>query len=382
MATAELSTPTVILQESSIARRFDVDLKQSRIAKLLQDTKCDALLLLHPANFAWITSGATPKGLYAPNERPVIFLNATNRWIVASSVDSQRLFAEDIDGLGFHLKEFHWSHNRDAMLIELTLNRKVACDIPFRNCVHVGAFLDQERRCLSGYELPLYLDLGRVLAHALEATGRNVSSGDSEEDIAGQLAHRLLKHGAEATAIQIAADGRSETYRRHGFGLGQVEKTCVIQVTACKYGLFATASRTVSFGNPETSFRRDFEVATRLTTLYAASSKLGDPISQILETVRKFPFNTIAEHDWRITPPGYITGRQTAEATLTSTCLDRVQLNMPIIWQARLGRVGVCDTFIWTEDGWRIITSVENWPIRHVLVEGINWERPEILVHK
>src|SRR5205085_1329758 len=44
-------------------RRLDVDAKQELVARLLHDTGCEGLLVLHPANFRWLTSGATPAGL-------------------------------------------------------------------------------------------------------------------------------------------------------------------------------------------------------------------------------------------------------------------------------------------------------------------------------
>ena len=38
-------------------RRADVDLKQARIAAFLQEVGSDALLVIQPENFAWLTGG-------------------------------------------------------------------------------------------------------------------------------------------------------------------------------------------------------------------------------------------------------------------------------------------------------------------------------------
>ena len=349
---------------------------------MLQDAQCEGVLLLHPANYRWLTGGPTPRGLYGPEEMPVLFANAHNRWVFACNTDSQRLFDEELDELGFQLKEFHWSHSRDKLLHDLTQNRKIACDIDFRNTTHVGAFFEQERRSLSTHEKNLYFELGRLIAHALEATARNIMPGDTEEEIAGHLCHRLLKHGVEPISSEVAGDGRLQFYRRLEPRNRPVLNTCFLQATASKFGLFVTASRTVCFGEMDERFHMAFEIATRMTTLYCAALKAGEPFSKGIRIGRDFPSNKVAEDEWRLAPCGYRTGRQAVESLLTLTSSERLQENVPIIWQAKIGSVGVNDTFLFTEEGWKTVTEVETWPVRSIIIDGTTWKRPEILLRK
>ena len=44
-------------------RRVDIDAKQAQVAALLADCQSEGLLVLHPANFRWLTAGANPSGL-------------------------------------------------------------------------------------------------------------------------------------------------------------------------------------------------------------------------------------------------------------------------------------------------------------------------------
>ena len=89
-------------------RRADIDAKQTRVATLLQETQCEGLLLLDPENVAWMTSGASSRGILDPADTPVVFISSEGRWMLSSNVDSQRLFDEELDGLGFQLKEWPW----------------------------------------------------------------------------------------------------------------------------------------------------------------------------------------------------------------------------------------------------------------------------------
>ena len=57
--------------------------------------------------------------------------SAEGRWVLSSNVDSQRLFDEELDGLGFQLKEWPWHWGREQLLLDLCQNRRVACDRAF-----------------------------------------------------------------------------------------------------------------------------------------------------------------------------------------------------------------------------------------------------------
>lgn len=382
MTSGEHAPPTAILSSGTISRRMEVDRKQLLIAQLLKDAHCEGLFIFHPANYRWLTGGSTPQGLFAAEELPVIYANPVNRWLFCSSVDSQRLFDEELDLLGFQLKEFHWSLSRDTLIAELVTGRRMASDVDFRGCTNVGSYLEQERRKLSSHEVTVYRDLGKLLVHALEATLRNMNPGDTEEEVAGQLAHRLWKHGATPKSIQVSADGRSRRYRRCEVKSRPILRDCQLRATVEMQGLFVTACRTVSFGPIEEQLRREFEIATRTTTIYAAALKAGDPFSKGIQTGRDFPTNLPAVHEWRLAPPGYLTGREPAEVLLTLTSPEKLQENVPVIWQSHVGDAGVCDTFLFTQEGWKIITDVDVWPVRTIIVDGTTWKRPEILVRK
>ena len=198
-------------------RRADIDAKMTKVAELLREVGCEGLLLLEPANFAWLTSGAMARGLTDPASEPAAYGNGEHRWIICSNVDSQRLFDEEVEGLGFQLKEWPWHWGREQFLADLCHNRKVACDRQVNGVVHVGEQLRRLRRRLTPYDQACQLALGQTVAHALEATCRTVSRGETEREIAGHLSHRLMHRGILPLHISVAVDGRSRLYRRFGF---------------------------------------------------------------------------------------------------------------------------------------------------------------------
>src|SRR5437660_287361 len=156
--------------ETTLDRRVDIDAKQARVAGLLREVGCDGLLVLEPANFAWLTSGATPRGILDPAAQPALYFNAEQRWALSANVDSQRLFDEELDGLGFQLKEWPWHWGREQLLTDLCQGRKVATDQPLGACKPFGDQLRALRRNLTVYEQACSRALGQILSHALEAT--------------------------------------------------------------------------------------------------------------------------------------------------------------------------------------------------------------------
>src|SRR3954470_5742950 len=151
-------------------RRADVDAKQAQIARLLADMGCEAVLLLMPAHVSWFTAGMAARGLLADSERPGLYVNATQRWLVCSNVDTQRLFDEELDRLGFQVKEWAWEAGRVDLLQNLVQGKKVAADRAFPGMPLAAERLRPLVRVLSPFEQADYRELGRIVAHAVEVT--------------------------------------------------------------------------------------------------------------------------------------------------------------------------------------------------------------------
>jgi Xaa-Pro aminopeptidase len=361
-------------------RRADVEAKQAQAAALLQEAECEGLLLLDPDNFTWMTSGGAARGVLDPGEMPALYFTAEQRWVLASNVDSQRLFDEEINGLGFQLKEWPWHWGREQLLADLQRGRKLACDQPFGDSKPVGDRLRVRRRTMTTYEQGCYGALGQIVGHALEATCRHLQQGESEREVAGQLSHRLLHRGATPLRIEVAGDGRSRLYRQGGFTARPIDEYAVLTVTGRKYGLCATASRTVCFGRPDPDFAREHDTACKVSATYLASTWPDAVPRDVLALGRKVYLLTDTEHEWRLAPPGHVTGRSPVELAFLPKTEETLQAGWAVTWQARVGAASSCDTFLVAEDGPRVITPTESWPAKRIRVQGAEFFRPDMLI--
>jgi Xaa-Pro aminopeptidase len=384
VTTESLVRPLTNSSESNLDlgtdRRADLEAKQAKVAALLQDVDCEALLLLEPENFAWATSGATPRGLIDADEAPAVFYTAEGRWLVASNVDSQRLFDEELDGLGFQLKEWPWHWGREQFLADLCHGRKVAGDRPVgEGTTLVADRLRQLRRQLALYEQACLETLGQLLAHAVEATCRTLMLKEPEREVAGQVSHRLLHRGVHPVHIGVAADGRSRLYRRQGFTSTPVQQYAVLTATARKYGLTASVSRAVCFGEVPADLRQEQNAVCRVSASYLASTWTDAVPREILLAGRRIYLISGFEHEWLLSPQGHVTGRAAVELPFTPRTEELFQAGWPVTWSASAGAACSCDTFLVTDQGPKLLTPTETWPLKRIRIQGAECVRPDIL---
>jgi Xaa-Pro aminopeptidase len=236
------------------------------------------------------------------------------------------------------------------------------------------------RRLFTEYEQACFQALGQILGHALEATCRTLVVNESEREVAGQLSHRLMHRGAQPLSVSVAADGRSRLYRHCGFTSTPIRKSCMVAATARKYGLCVTASRTLTFGQPEPSLRKEHDTTCKVSATYLASTWPDALPREILGAGRRVYQLTGFEHEWALAPQGHITGRSPVELPLLPQTEELFQTSWAVTWCASAGAACSCDTFLITERGPSLVTAIEMWPLKRIRVQGAEFVRPDILI--
>ena len=361
-------------------RRAAIDAKQAQLAEAFGQLGCEAALLVLPAHAAWFTAGAEVRGLIAESERPALYVTPLNRWLVASALDAARLFEEELDQLGFQLKEWQWASGRAVLLGELTAGRKVAADRPFPNLPLLNDKLRTLIRPLTPIDLHPMRRAASAVVHALEATARTCAADSTEAELAGQVAHRLLRAGAEATSVTVQGNGRDSRYGRAGFADRPAGPFVRLQATASVGGVHATASRSACFGPVPAELAQGYDLAVKQAAFHLAHSKPGKTVTSVSLTARTVTAGTDAEFSWRDTQPCYGTGYVCAEELRRAGADEPFLEGQALVWLARVGGAAVVDTALVTSDGGRVLTAPEDWPFRRVNLAGAKYDVPDILV--
>lgn len=360
-------------------RRADVEAKLAAVGAILPDLGCEAVVLFMPAHVSWLCGGFNLRGLFADTERPGIYTNGKQRWLLCSNLDTQRLFDEELDRLGFQLKEWHWSTGRAALLGELTAGKKIATDRPFPNMPLVNEKLRTAIRPLSAFDRVGYLDLGRHVAHAVEATARAADPGETEREIAGHLAHRLLRHGVEPAAVSVAVLAGAGRYPRPGFTDAVLDGVCRLQVTGTRDGLYATAARTVSFGPPTPEARREHDDACRLSAVYRSLLVPDGSFAAVGACGQQLTYKTPYEFDGRLAQLGYGTGRVAAEELRRLGQDEPFAAGQAVVTQAKCGSALVADTLIVGTPP-AAATPCAEWPFKRITLGDAAFDVPDLLV--
>ena len=243
--------PAVTESSNPLARRRRHRRQAGRIVgRVLEELGCEAAILLMPAHVAWFTrrdqrprADRRHRAARRLHQRP-------QRWLVCSNVDTQRLFDEELDRLGFQLKEWQWV-GRPGGAARRTRRRQEGGRRPA-----VPRHADGQRPAAAGAATAVGVRAGAV--PGLGPGGGPRGRGDGPDDGAAARPRRRSparsRTGCYHRGAEADGDQRDRRRPRGDLPPGRVHRrggrtpTCVIQATGTRDGLYVTASRTVCFG--------------------------------------------------------------------------------------------------------------------------------------
>ena len=373
--------PTVDHVDVKVAtRRADVDEKHQRVIRFLDQHELDGVLFGRADSIAWFTSGGELGQTFASDPGAVLLLvTRSTRAILADNVQSARAFEEELAGLGFQLKERPWYNDPTRMVAELTHNKAYATDTPWPELRHEPARLLALRGGLSPRERQNLRDLGRTLTLALEATCRNFQPGETEADVAGHLAHRLIREGVVPVDLRVASDDRLSRFRQPHFKAAPIMKRATITATGRRHGLCASATRTVSFGPVDQQFRDQHAVAVMVDATCIYFSRPGEQVAEVFRRARRIYEKFDHPHEWELDYQGYRIGYGAREAILLPESPERFGADGAVCWCPSVASARSSDTIVVDRRGFEVVTEAQTWPKFDVAVKGFQIARPGIL---
>jgi Xaa-Pro dipeptidase len=361
-------------------RRADVEEKHRRVIGYLQALDYDAVVLTRADSIAWFTSGGdVTLDLASEGASVALFINGTTRAILADNVQSARVFEEELAGLGFQLKERPWHQEPSRVIAELTHNKRTASDGHLPGLDFERENLKSLRRPMTSLERSHLRTLGRTLTLAVEATCRNFMPGETEADLAGHLAHRLIREGVVPVELRVASDDRLSRYRRPTFKAAEIHRRATISATGRRHGLCASVTRTVSFGRADDHFRNCHTVASMVDATCIYFSRPGEVVSEVFRRSRRIFEKFDHPHEWTLDYQGDVIGYAPRELPLFPESTMKFQVGSALRWSPSVGSARSEDTVVIDARGFEVVTEAQNWPKVEVAVKGYVILRPGIL---
>jgi Xaa-Pro aminopeptidase len=362
-------------------RRADVDEKHRRIIDLLNTSGYEAIVLGRADSVAWFTSGGDlGQNLASDTSSVLLYINRSCRAVITDNVQSARVFEEELAGLGFQLKERAWYDNPEQMVSELCHGKHVASDTGLNGWPNEMERLRRLRLSLTKIERQRLRELGRTLALAVEATCRNFDPGETEADVAGHLAHRLIREGVVPIDLRVASDDRLTRYRQPTFKAAPIRKRAIIAATGRRHGLCASVTRIVSFGPVEPEFRRAHSLASMVDATYTFFSRPGETVSGVFRRARRIYEKFNHPHEWTLDYQGFLIGYSPREIVLCPESDLVLGPDMAVCWSPSVGPARSEDTIVVDARGFEVVTEAQKWPELEVTVKGFPIPRPGILV--
>jgi Xaa-Pro aminopeptidase len=363
-------------------RREDIEEKHQRVRGFLEATGQDALVLARGDSVAWFTSGGDlGQDLGAEMSSVLVYINRTSRAVITDNVQSARVFEEELAGLGFQLKERPWFEDPSRVIAELGHNKKVVWDLAQPTCLwpRDDDPIRALRRPLTILERQRLRELGRTLTLAVEATCRNFVRGEKEADIAGHLAHRLLREGVIPVDVRVAGDDRLARFRQPSFKAAPIDQRVTITATGRRHGLCATVSRTVCFGPVDEEYRKLHELAAMVDATCIYFSRHGETVGEVFRRAKRIFEKFGFPHEWTLDYLGFLTGYAPREMILLPDSPLILNHGMALCWAPTVGPARSSDTLVVDRRGYELVTMAQNWPQIEVAVKNFVIPRPSIL---
>ncbi len=376
-----MTDPTVDhLDPELAARRADVDEKHRRIITFLQAMGYDAVLLTRADSIAWFTAGGDlGQELGSETGAIALFINSLTRAVLTDNVQSARVFEEELAGLGFQLKERLWHQDSARIISDLCHKKKVATDGQIPGLIAEFDKIASLRRPMTELERQTLRSLGKSLSLAVEATCRSIQPGETEADVAGNLAHRLIREGITPIELRVGADDRLDRFRQPRFKAATIRERVTIQVTGRRLGICAAMTRTVSFIPIAPQLRIDHTLASMVAATCTYFSRPGEMVSDVYRRAKRIYEKFGRPDEWTLDYQGSLIGYQSRELPLLPDSSLRLMANCALRWGPSVGSSRSEDTIFIDEKGFHVITNTHHWPLVEVCVKGFTIPRPGIL---
>ena len=213
------------------------------------------------------------------------------------------------------------------------------------------------RRRLTGLERQRLRELGRTLTLAVEATCRNFDRGEREADVAGHLAHRLIREGVVPVDLRVASDDRLARYRQPTFKASPILKRATIAVTGRRHGLCASVTRTVSFGPVDREHKAHHSLATMVDATCIFFSRPGEAVSEVFRRAKRIYEKFDHPHEWTLDYQGNVVGYSPREVLLRPDSTLALEPDMALAWSPSVGSARTEDTVVIDSRGYEVVTA-------------------------
>ena len=330
--------------------------RNDNLRRLMENRGVGALLLSHPANFAWYTGGAdnrVDRGI--PVGVASVLLTADEAYILTDNIEATRMREEQT--LGMTVVEHPWHEGPGSLLRELAGGTDVGTDGPSEHGRDLSDGIAPLRYVLDGEAIEAYRLLGADTVLAMSEVADSLSPETDELEAAANLSAACLKRGMYTPVLLAASRERLARYRHpipHGGILG---RQAMLVACAERGGLFANLTRMVYLDDPDPeTVRRQEACEEILRRMREEATREGRTLAQTFEGCRRFYAEAGFPEGWQYHHQGGMTGYASREIIANPSTQQEIREGQAFAWNPSLEGAKAEETFVLGLNGPEILT--------------------------
>jgi len=222
--------------------------------------------------------------------------------------------------------------------------------------------------------------MGETFSRVLEELLADVRPGDMELDIVGRINNALWKHNIDTVLYLVAGDERIYKYRHCIPTENRIEKYMMVSCNARYKGLITKITRFIHFGKPSDALLRQYADTVEIENRMIAATKIGadnlDAYTAAVNAYEEMGYAEMWKNHHQGGPQGYTNGYY----LITPDAHETVAENQCYCYNPSITGTKTEDAFIVTKEGPAMITKPISFPKIKAEVNGVEIERPGILV--
>ena len=360
---------------------LDSETKRQNVRDYLDRKSLDGVVIITREHFAWVTGGGDNHVVYPTNIGfGAVVITKDHQYIVAHSMDANRLMEEQVKGQGYELVKMYW-YEGDIRLKAVELaGKRVGSDTIFPGAEDVYMDLVDMHYPMTALEVERIRWLATVTDDLFSTLARTIMPGETEIDIAAKLRNMHTLAGLEVDGMIVGSDERCFKYRHPLATEKPLEKYLMLHSVARKWGLHCNLTRFLHFGRPPDKIRKVYDCAAGVEARVFLSLEPGLKFAEILENQKRWYQELGFKGEWKYHFQGGPTGYVIADGGRSLT--DKVvQVNQPYEWFITVTGTKTGELTLLTKEGLEISSYINSsWPGLNVSTPIGDVVVPDILV--
>ena len=351
------------MEDLSERIRADAVIKRKKVREYLECKGLDGLLISTREQFAWVTGGGDSHVVFNSNLGfGTLAITRDKAYLVAHSMDAQRLLAEQADGQDYELVVMRW-YDGDVRNKALELaGKKVAADTDFPGTLNVYDDLVDLHYPMTELEMERTRWLAVETDCLYTRFAETVKPGETEQEIAARFHAAHLAAGMQVDVLIVGSDERCFHYRHPIPTAKKLERYLMLHTAARRWGLHCNLTRFIHFGAPSAQIRRVTDAAANVEARVFQMLEPGLPFAEILRAQKEWYAEQGFAEEWRNHFQGGPTGYVIVDA---GRCLTgkAVQINQPYEWFITVTGTKMGELSLMSEAGLEIASFTSStWP--------------------